>query len=212
MKNKMNTKDYEILKNEDDIYYKKDTHINLKGNYIIFNYFSDFCKKININIPLIDINIIKHKYIENINSIIGVGDLTWNLNLGNQILNDYSDSYYYDETNYEIIYNKTIINDKINLQLLHLENNILLDNTIDNYGKLLDWNIISKYILYRKNNIYHNNLKILIFCDSFLLSIIHLFMNIFREIYFIKSIFDEKYINIIKPDFIFEFRVERFLF
>jgi hypothetical protein len=78
--------------------------------------------------------------------------------------------------------------------------------------KIIDWNILSDYILYRKNDIYNNNLKIIIFYDSFLINIIHLLLNLFREIYFIKDIFNEKYINIINPDYIFEFRVERFLF
>jgi hypothetical protein len=203
---------YEILKNEDNIYYKTDTHINLKGNYLVFNYFSDFVKKININIPKVDINKLEYKYVSNLTELmLGIGDLTWQQNLGNQILENTSDHYYY-HNNDEFIYNKTIINDKLNLQFLILENNILLNKTDINMKKIIDWNILSDYILYRKNDIYNNNLKIIIFYDSFLINIIHLLLNLFREIYFIKDIFNEKYINIINPDYIFEFRVERFLF
>jgi len=30
---------YDLLKDEEDIYYKTDTHINLKGNLLVYNYF-----------------------------------------------------------------------------------------------------------------------------------------------------------------------------
>ena len=203
---------YEILKNEDNIYYKTDTHINLKGNCLVFNYFSDFVKKININIPHVDINKLQYKYVSNLTELMfGIGDLTWQQNLGNQILENTSDHYYYDNHD-EFIYNRTTINDELNLQFLILENNSLLNKTDINMKKIIDWNILSTYILYRKNDIYNNNLKIIIFYDSFLINIIHLLLNLFREIYFIKDVFNEKYINIINPDYIFEFRVERFLF
>ena len=58
----------------------------------------------------------------------------------------------------------------------------------------------------------NNTLRIVIFYDSFLAQAIHLFMDLFQEVYFIKRIFNRSLVNTIKPDYTFEFRVERFLF
>ena len=75
----------------------------------------------------------------------------------------------------------------------------------------LTWDILSDYILYQKNNIKNKN-KVLIFYDSLLLSGIDLYLDLFGEVYFSKSVYDINLINLIKPDYIFEFRCERFLF
>jgi hypothetical protein len=75
----------------------------------------------------------------------------------------------------------------------------------------IEWNIVSKYILYQKN-ITNNNLKVIIFYDSLLLSSLSLYMELFETVYMIKDIYNNEIINIIKPDYVFEFRVERFLF
>jgi hypothetical protein len=204
---------YNILVNTDDTYYKTDTHINLNGNYLIYLHFID---KIN---ELFKLNIIKKEYKINCiecNSLAqlnkGIGDLTWYSNLGNQILNDISDKYYFFEDIEEIYLNYKINNDSNNIiRLLLFQNNILIDDTINNINNIIDWNIVSKYILYKKNNI-DNNLKVLIFYDSFLLSMLPIIINLFGEVYLSKSIFNSKMIDSINPDYIFEFRCERFLF
>ena len=67
------------------------------------------------------------------------------------------------------------------------------------------------YILYKKNIASANNYKILIFYDSFLLSTLHLYMNLFYETYCLKTTFNIDIVNSINPDYVFEFRVERFL-
>jgi len=42
---------YEILKNEKDIYYKTDTHINIKGNYLVYKYVIEIInKRLGLNI------------------------------------------------------------------------------------------------------------------------------------------------------------------
>ena len=89
--------------------------------------------------------------------------------------------------------------------------NKLNKNKIKNRSFLMDNASIhksKKMIKYIKDN----NLKVIFFYDSFMTFGIHLYLNLFKEIYFIKNIFDPNYINIIKPDYIFELRVERFLF
>ena len=82
--------------NESDLYYKTDTHINLKGNYIIYLEFIKKCNSLyNINLTSKVINIDVFKDIELSSLNIGIGDLTWPYNLGNQTLEDKKDNYYY---------------------------------------------------------------------------------------------------------------------
>jgi hypothetical protein len=78
-----------------DTYYKTDTHINIKGALIIYNNFID---KIN---NLFGLTIVKQEY--TLNAIeckslcelcIGIGDLTWSSNLGNQPLSSTYDVFY----------------------------------------------------------------------------------------------------------------------
>ena len=89
---------YEFLNTVEDAYYKTDTHINLKGNYIVYlEFIKKLNKDFNLNIP------IKHIHINVINNIelyplnCGIGDLTWVSNLGEQILTDKTDNYYYSD-------------------------------------------------------------------------------------------------------------------
>jgi len=196
---------YEYLKDETDVYYKTDTHINLKGNYIIYK---KFIEKVNelylFNLNVEYINIEKKECILK-NLCRGIGDLTWEINLGNQLLNDVSDNYYYS-------------NDILDFYIYYIiknENNIrFLDYTLKDNTALLEninttWDIISKYIIYKKNKTC--NVKVLIFYDSFLLSILPLYFNLFNEVYLAKCIYNNDLINIINPEYVFEFRVERFL-
>jgi len=197
---------YKYLKNIDNCYYKTDTHINLKGNYIIYLEFIKKCNLIyNMNLEerIIIIKVINNIELSSLN--LGIGDLTWSNNLGEQILIDKKDNYYYTDDfeqfyiNYKIINNEYIFYDySLNNHTMELEN------------KIVDWNIISKYIIYKKNINKKN--KVIIFYDSFLLSILPLYMELFNEIYMIKNIYNNDLINLINPDYIFEFRVERFLF
>lgn len=73
---------------------------------------------------------------------------------------------------------------------------------------------MSNYILYRnnENNGEQKQYKVLLFYDSFLANVLDLYLKLFKEVYMIKDIYDRKYIEYIKPDYVFEFRVERFLF
>ena len=76
-------------------------------------------------------------------------------------------------------------------------------------GSILDWKTISDNILYRKNK--NKKLVVLFFYDSFLLPLLDLYLDMFNEVYMIKDTYNKKYIDIISPDYTFEFRVERFL-
>ena len=75
--------------------------------------------------------------------------------------------------------------------------------------KIIDWTIISKYILYKINP--DLKYKVLIFYDSFLLSTLELYLTMFNTVYVAKTIYNNNLIQLIKPDYIFEFRCERFL-
>lgn len=204
---------YQFLKDIDDTYYKTDTHINNKGSLIIFN---EFINKMNDIFEGLNINIIQYEYnkieVENLNSLgLGIGDLTWDLNLGDQILESKKDNYY-EIIGSEILYTRYKFNENSEIKTLQYIDNSIIDKTIDNYDKILDWHIISHYILFKQNSNIDNKLKVVIFYDSFLCLALQLYMNLFYEVYFIKSIFDINIINFINPDYIFEFRVERFLF
>ena len=188
-------------------YYKTDTHINLKGNFYVYKEFIKCVNSLfNLNIEPKEI-IINKKEVNSLSELcIGKGDLTWEKNLGKQILDSKKNIYYYYE---ELFYpNHTILKNDI-IQILSYDFSIK-NEELD--GQKFSWNIVSKYIVYNKNETKKN--KIVIFHDSFLLSILPLFFNIFNEIYFIKNQYVNciKQVEYIKPDFIFEFRVERFLF
>lgn len=196
---------YEILKDESDIYYKTDTHINVKGNYIVYRYFIKQLNKIlNINITPInlDLQVISCELSKLPH---GLGDLTQEHNLGQQILNNKFDCFYFNDKIF--FYNIYIIKNNNEIRFLNYN---LVDETILLEDKICNWFIISDYIIYKKNE---NKLpyKVIIYYDSFLLNIISLFFDLFNELYLIKNIYDNNIINLINPDYIFEFRIERFL-
>ena len=194
-----------ILKNS-DTYYKTDTHINTKGALLMYNVFID---KIN---ELFNLNIVKQEYTlinkECILSTLGlgIGDLTWPSNLGNQKLDSIYDTFYSIQDNDQLYCKYKFLNES-NLRIL---NKTLVDVTELYLNKILDWNILSNNILYIKNN--EKKYKVIIFYDSFLCSTLQLYTPLFHELYFIKSIFCENKIKEICPDYVFEFRCERFLF
>jgi hypothetical protein len=199
---------YEILKDLDDSYYKTDTHINIKGAYLVYcNFVKNINNLYNLKIP---INNLEIKCIQNINLNdlnLGIGDLTWDENKGSQIIESILDNYYYSKDIIEIYCRKN----NIGIQFFDYELN---NKTSEFDDKIIDWNIISKYILYKKNeNITSNDSckKVLIFYDSFLLSTLWLYLTMFSEVYMIKCAYNSLLIDKINPDFIFEFRVERFL-
>ena len=188
-------------------YYKTDTHINNKGALKVFNLFLEKLQKMfNISFNL-------DNYYEEINTNSlkeidrGIGDLTYEINLGNLKLDNTEDIYY--KINCEefiwMIYNN-LMNDPykiLNYDLIDITNNI--------YDKQIDWKIISENILFKKNEKYKIMKKVIIFYDSFLIHTVNLYKNIFEEIYLIKSSYDEKMIYKINPDLIFVFCIERFL-
>jgi hypothetical protein len=131
--------------------------------------------------------------------------------LGNQILESQKDTYY-EIIGSEQLYVKYVFNDTSEIKTFEYIDNSIIDKTHENMNKILDWNIISKYILFKQNINCDNNFKVVIFYDSFLCRSLKLYMNLFYEVYFVKACFDINIVNIINPDYIFEFRVERFLF
>jgi len=200
-----------VLKNIDDTFYKTDTHINLNGAYIIYCTFINKIKEL-FDIIIEDKNIVIHKKtVASLNELdIGVGDLTWDNNLGNQILDNTEDTYYYSN-DFDVIYLKYIISMNDPLRMLVIEDNTLIDKTNDFIDTVLNWEMLSKHIVYKKNK---GKLayKCLIFYDSFLLSTLGLYLELFEEVYLSKSVFTKEIVELINPDYIFEFRVERFLF
>lgn len=203
---------HDILKHELDTYYKTDTHINLKGNHIIYNHFIyNINRLFNLNFPTKIINLQSSICDSLTNLQKGIGDLTWATNLGEQSLSDISDTYYYSDDVPSICCAYTVTIDS-HIRFLNVDNNQIVDKTNDNINAIVDWNIISKYILYKKNSEHNINLKILIFYDSFLISMLSVYLDICSEVYMSKNICSPELINVIQPDYIFEFRAERFLF
>jgi hypothetical protein len=200
---------YDILKDEDDVFYKTDTHLNFKGAYIIYR---KFIEKINnlfsCNISFNNTNIIKKQVNSLLDICQGLGDLTHKNNAGDQKIEDTSDNFYYSND----IKNVQKDNIKINMNdliVLEFKDNILIDKTIEYENSLLTWEIMCNYILYTVNN--NMKYKVLIFYDSFLVSTLVLYLRMFNMVYMSKSSYNIELIELIKPDYIFEFRVERFL-
>jgi len=198
---------YKILKNETDIYYKTDTHINLKGNYIVYKY---FIKTLNLKLGYN----IEPRHIEfdakpcELKTLkYGLGDLTWATNLKNQTLTNTQDIFFLNEF-CASFYCNYIIKNENSIRFLDYD---LVDKTLVFENTVVGWDIISKHIIYMKNE-GKIPLRVLFFYDSFLLHTLPLYFDLFNEIYFIKDVYSNKLINAINPDYVFEFRVERFLF
>lgn len=190
-------------------YYKTDSHINNKGALKVYKYFNKIISDMH-DIILLEEDVILEEIKTNSLSLIGkgVGDLSWDSNKGSLVLEDISDIYYKLPKKYDFYCTKYDNTEK-DFQILtkNLENiSLYYKNTS------IDWNCISNNILYYNSNEAKTNKKVLVFYDSFLLSSIGLYKNIFKEIYFIKTVYDNNNINKINPDYVFEFRVERFLY
>jgi len=197
---------YEFMKDTNDLYYKTDTHINLKGNYLVYLEFINKCNSdynMNLKPKVININVKENVKLSSLN--IGIGDLTWSMNVGDQILDDTNDNYYYSNDITEFYLRYKIQNTDYLFYNYKLEN-----KTKELENKIVDWNIISSYIIYKNNNLKEKN-KVLIFYDSFLINMIPIYIELFNEVYFIKNVYNNELIDLINPDYIFEFKIERFL-
>ena len=209
-KNALKNKVYDllnILKKEEDIYYKTDTHINLKGSYIVYKFFIEAINlRYNLQIVPKKLNIVSKSC--NLSELkLGIGDLTWSSNLGDKILNNTEDNYYYcDEL--PLFYCRHRIKNEERIRFLDYKLNditLLLENNI------VSWDILSNNIICINNNV-NNKLKVVVFYDSYLAHSLNLYFDIFDKTYFIKDTYSNDLINFIKPDYVFEFRIERFLF
>lgn len=212
-----------ILKYDD--YYKTDHHINNKGALKVYNLFLDIIQE------KFKSSIINSKYsyqkieVDSLTKLSrGIGDLTWKDNLGELKIDNTNDIFYkiIDQSNNT--HDKNALNDpydKNGLYLTHYQYTNssfkILDYNFKDISKskenvMIDWNMISKHILYKMNDKYIIDKRIVIFYDSFLVSTIQLYKDIFSEIYLVKNVFDSKIIEKISPDFIFIFQIERHLY
>jgi hypothetical protein len=204
---------YEILKHENDVYYKTDTHINLKGAYVMYLKFIENANKIfnlKINARILNIKCIETDKLSSIG--VGIGDLTWPSNLGNQTLSSTIDNYYYsDDLNQLYLKHKIVPNDPA-IAFFKFEKNKLHNETNKLAGEIMNWDHMSKYILY-KNNSYKNlpKLKVVIFFGSSLISTLGLYLEMFSIVFMCKSSFSPEFVSYINPDYVFDFRIERFL-
>lgn len=198
---------YTVLNQIPDIFYKTDTHINFKGGYIIYK---EWVIKANtlfsLNIPIRKDNI-EYKEVSGLSNLnIGIGDLTWDMNRGSQVIENISDLYFYS-TSVRSIYLEHKLSYYSDIRLVTYNN---IDVTDKYKTQIIDWKMLSDNILHTFNDAGINK-KVLFFYDSFLISTISLYMDIFKETYMAKSIYDPSLIKLLEPDLIFEFRVERFL-
>jgi len=199
---------YSVLKKNTDTFYKTDTHINFKGGYYIYiEWVAHTNNLFSLDIPINNINVESRAVPALSHLNLGIGDLTWPSNLGDQVIPDTSDSFYFSNAVRSIYMVHKITLDS-DIRILDYS---LLDVTSRHDGKTLEWNILSKNIL-QKTNTAGINKRVLFFYDSFLLSTLSMYMDIFKETYMIKSEFKPAIVDLVKPDLIFEFRVERFLF
>lgn len=200
---------YELIGDDIETFYKTDTHMNLNGTIKIY---CEFVKKINamFNLDIVEKNFtIESRNVYSLGEV-SHGDLTWGNNLGDQVLDHRSDVYYYSDDIINL-YPREILENKHNITCFDLQGNELKDCNSSVIGTPFDWNVISKYIFYKKNKD-TPRYKVLIFYDSFLLSTLFLYLELFDEVYMQKNVFDPELVKLLKPDYVFEFRVERFLF
>ncbi|NBV29385.1 hypothetical protein EBS02_10330, partial [bacterium] len=160
---------YEILKPlEEETYYKTDTHINLQGNYAMYLAFIEHANRIfDLNLVAKIIRIQRRDNVELSTVGCGIGDLTWPSNLEDQILESKEDTYYFT-SDFEPFYcHYTIQNNPTAVRFLTYH--YLEDVTSQLENSVVQWDILSKHILYKRNDECHHRFKVLIFYDSFLL-------------------------------------------
>ena len=198
----------EVLKGEDETFYKTDTHINFRGAYLVYcSWIRHVNQLFSLNLQAVDIPIIR-KTVPSLSGLgIGIGDLTWPLNCGSTIIADTSDVYFYSDT---AVAESPYMKYRVGAGSIRLLTSALEDITDSYNGKLLDWPILSSCILFIRNAGAIGK-RVLIFYDSFLISTMSLYMNIFNETYMAKKIYDPALVDLVKPDYVFEFRAERFL-
>jgi len=202
---------YETLKGIDDIYYKTDSHMNLKGTYEIYCSFIDKFNEVFTPLQLEKKTlVIEKKTVISLNHLgCGIGDLLWVSNLGNQTPLTTIDDFFYCVDLPEI-YLKYEITENSSLRIMNLENKNIVDKTPVFINNFITWPVLSSHFIYKKNE-GKPKCKCLIFYDSFLLSTLSLYLELFEEMFLAKSAFHKDLIDAINPDYIFEFRIERFL-
>jgi len=198
---------YDILKDSPDTYYKTDTHINFKGGYTVYKEWVLYTNNLfSLNIPVKEVNVDYTEVPALSNLNLGIGDLTWEINKGNQIIDDTTDRYFFSDSVRSIYMTHKITMDSD----IRIMDDTLCDITSKYNETTIVWDIVSKHI-FHKINPEGINKRVLIFYDSFLLSTLSLYLDIFKETYMAKRIYDPELIERINPDLIFEFKVERFL-
>ncbi len=199
---------YSYLKDEDS-FYKTDTHMNLNGACISYGVVLEKIKELfDFNIEE-RVNVRLEKKECELNELhLALGDLTWEMNLGDQTLANKLDTYYFSGDVESILYLYKLNENDKKISIVDYD----LNNCTHLFvGNVIDWNVVSNYIIHSKNEEIKEKKRILIFYDSFLLSSLSLWMRTFNEIYFVKNTFNAELVEKINPDYIFEFRVERFL-
>ena len=181
-------------------YDKSESHINLKG---MIKFYYKICDILS-NKFNVEINKKKIELSESIKQ--GNGDLIQGVNIGTNIAKKIYEKTYTTNNNISIINN--IYRENSNLKILDKDFN---DISNDFYSKKFLWIDIKKRILYFENENSLNNLKIMIFHDSFLASTLNLYGEMFKYVYCVKHIFANELVEYIKPDYILELRIERFL-
>ncbi len=129
--------------------------------------------------------------------------------MGFQNLEDITDTYYYSDQ-IEDFYCKYKISLK-NMYNINFYNYNFENKTTDLLDDIVNWHILSNYIIETKNENVDNNLKVLFFYDSFLVLTLVLYMKTFKNCIFIKNPYDKKIVLHYEPDYILEYSVERFL-
>ena len=200
---------YDFLQDQPGIFYKTDTHMNLKGTLEVYRQFIDAANALYaLGLePLPDIELEK-KTCELSPLNYGIGDLTWGPNLGDQILESKDDTYYYSDkvSDFYLRYKVTDAPDKRFLDK-DLEDHT---RSLASKSQIVDFDILGNYVIHVCTNT--SSPKILVFYDSFLLNTLSLYLALFENAYFTKDVYNQSIIDKVKPDYIFEFRVERFLF
>jgi hypothetical protein len=184
-----------------DSYYKTDTHINGKGSYLVYKYFIQYLRSLHLDPPEKKLDLEKQTCVLTTLQK-GIGDLTWPSNLGNVQLDDPMDVFYVHESML-FQYHYKIRADS----LIRFLNDELQDVTESLVGQIVSWDIVRTHTIHVKNP----GPRILIFFDSFLLQSLGLYLDLF-DVYFVKNVYSNDIIKRIQPEYVFEFRIERFLF
>ena len=200
----------DLLKDSPELYYyKTDTHVNFNGAYKVYLHILDQVNaRFGLKLVPIDLELSQKRCVLNVENF-AYGDLLEPENLGAlQISEEDRQDVYWTSPDLDFWYYKKTV--ELNAGFTFYDYK-MKDVTSELGGQVLGWNLLRNHVMKFENRHNKSEFVTLIFYDSFLCTSLQLWGLTLSTTYFIKNKFDPYFVEMIKPDYVLEFRIERFL-